>query len=523
MTDAPIRFPDYGDSGDSSGARRTRRAFRFCVLSCLLMTFVMWYAESSRLAQEESLYLSGVTLERDSGRVMLKQAIRIDEQKHDVRTPKYVQALAVRATDDVALQHYADAMALEPTNSLFAIRYGVRLYQLGSYNAAAQRFRDAAERRTDNALPVYLQAASLALARNNDAALEDAVELVQRANNRGAKLLFPQPLWHSSLPQQGFWYAELSRDIVAETSAILLDLTARLSAAVDQKIKSGQTENTNNWLQQFEILGTRLANASEPSGTLQALAGTQIQQTILESQIRLDAATDSRDSAELGERKAYLNHIKGALDDFENKREDQIQAGVQEMSYPLRLAGYGFGLLTFAYTIALIAYRFMRHRKSSWTVPHSTLGKTVYIVSALLFFIILHTVSSFRAVPGSQEGSIELLAAAWWAVLGLVALFGPFYPAFILKSAEEVSRRTGHPEDALGALKLARRTFRRAYTSLVLRYYGVLSGVYLCTLCAWIISYRIVNSFYPWQIKLLAPGFLQDEIEIVNEALALLS
>lgn len=489
----------------------------------MLMTFVMWYAETSRPVQEESLYISGITLERDSGRVMLKQAIRIDEQKRDIRTPKYAQAMAVRATDDEALRDFADAMALEPTNASFSIRYGIYLFQRGLYSSAEDRFRDAAVRRPDNALPVYLRAASIAMVDNGDGALREALELIARANNRGAKLIFPQPLWHSLLPQSGLWYAELSRDIESEVCAPLVQLTERVCVAADRQMKRGPAETAKTWLEQLQILGERLLRSSERQGTPQAIAGTEILMRVLDIQISLDAARNGRESAELGERKANLTQMKRMLDEFENHREGQLETGVMEMSYPLRLAVYGFGLLLLAYTAALIVYRFMRFRKASWTVPHSTIGKTVFITSALVFFLILHTVSSFRAIPSSQEGYVQFLAAAWWAVLGLVVLFGPIYPALMLKSAHEVSRRTGHPDDPVGALKMARRTYRRAYASLVLRYYGVLSGLYLCMQCAWIVSYRMLNSFYPWQIKLLAPGFMQDETEIVNKALALLS
>lgn len=524
MSDAPAQFPDYGESGDTSGARRSRRAFRFCVLSFLLMAFMMWFSENFlRYDQEEMLYLSGITLEPDSGRVQLRQAIRIDEQKHDIRTPKYSQALAVREPDDSALAHYTDAMALEPTNSLFAIRYGTHLYSRGRYGAAALRFRDAASRPPGNALPIYLEAASIAMAGSGDARLKDAMELVAGANNRGAKLLFPRPLWHSAFPQEGFWYAQLSREIEDEVCAPLLELTKRVCAAVDKQMASGRTVNAKTWLEQIQILGARLSSASDPQGTRQAIAGTQIQLSVLELQIRLDATAGGRESAELGARKANLTQAERMLNKFESTRDEHIAEGISEMYDPLLLAGCGAGLLAIVYVLALIVYRFMRFRKSSWTMPHSTLGKTVYIASALLFLLILHTISAFQALPGSQEGYIRILAAAWWAALGLVVIFGPVYPALMLKSAEEVSRRTGHPEDLAGALKLARRTYRRAYASLVLRYYGVLSGLYLCTLCAWIISYRILHSFYPWQIKLLAPGFLQDETEIVNKALALLS
>ena len=57
--------------------------------------------------------------------------------------------------------------------------------------------------------------------------------------------------------------------------------------------------------------------------------------------------------------------------------------------------------------------------------------------------------------------------------------------------------------------------------SLVVRYYGILFGLYLCVLSAWILSYRIFTEIYPWQVELIDTGFLQEEVKAVRDALAL--
>ena len=89
MSVPPPRFPAYGDDGDMAGARRMRRAFRLCVLSFVLLTGIMWLSERFlRYEASEYLYLSALTLPSNSARVMLRQAIKIDQENREHPTPK---------------------------------------------------------------------------------------------------------------------------------------------------------------------------------------------------------------------------------------------------------------------------------------------------------------------------------------------------------------------------------------------------------------------------------------------------
>ncbi len=62
----------------------------------------------------------------------------------------------------------------------------------------------------------------------------------------------------------------------------------------------------------------------------------------------------------------------------------------------------------------------------------------------------------------------------------------------------------------------ARANRRKAYTALMRRYYGVLVGIFICVLCVWTISHRVVYSLYPGQLNLLVSGARDAEVQLVR-------
>lgn len=517
-------FPDYGDSGDLAGARRARRAFRLCIASFLLLTAMMWFTERFlRYEHAERLYLSALTLPRESARVMLQQAIKTDAETHELPTPRYTQALAVRQEDDVILETFEKARAMDPTDALFTLRHGVRLFLMGRPGEAAEVFRESASHPPNNALPHYLEAASLARAAQSEEALNGAMVAVARTNNSGENIILPRPLWFAALPQDGYWYAELSREIVDESCAPLYHFAQQVSTAVQRQIDQHQLQIARTWSTQLQIMGERLASNSEPTGTIQGIAGITIQLRAIELLEQLvSPAIGNSPPAGLMERKEDVEEALAILNDFEMGREERIRQDIQEVKYPLKLAGYGALYVFSAHLLALIAHRLMRLRKSIWTLPHTALGKGVLCCGCATLFVLLNLLTALQHAAEPQPEYARVITSLWWGALAVLILFGLLYPALGLKSAREVSRRAGRPEEIGETLPKARRAYRRAYAAFTMRYYGILSGSFMCTLCAWVIAVRMVTGLYPWQAELLATGLLDEEVEVIGRALALL-
>lgn len=525
MSSTSPRFLEYGESGDLAGARRSRRAFRLCVISCLLLTAMMWFTEQFlRYDRAEQLYLSALTLHKDSARVMLQAAIKVDAETRDRGTPKYTQALAVRSEEDVILSVYESAYKLDPTNALFSIRYGGRLYLMGYPEEAGERFREATGLPGENALPMYLEAASLAQASKNNASLRNSMVIVARTNNRGDPILLPRPLWFPGYTQDGYWYANLSREIVSETCAPLIHFTDQVTEEVEKQIMRGRLNDARSWLEQIRIMGDRLVRHTEPKGTLQAMAGIHVQLDAIDllEGIGLNEE-DSEEKTQLIENRVRLNQALGLIKDFETTREERIAQDIAEFRHPLTLVRFGALVVFGVYIVTLIIHKIIGLKKTSWTVPHTALGRGLLIGGGVVIFVILHVANMLQTIPGPQPEYILGTTYAWWTTLATLIFFGLIYPALSLKGAGEVGRKVGRIEEIRDTVRLARRAYRRVYVSLVVRYYGILSGSFIIASCGWCLTYRIGRGLYPWQIKLLASGLLDAEAEIINRVLAVLS
>ncbi len=526
MTESEPRFTDYGDDGDEAGARRGRRSFRFVVTSVLLLTFSAWFAETRlRHSLQEQHFLSAITLPRESARVFLLAAIKLDDAASDTPTPKYTQALAVRQDDDIALETYARAFQLDPKNSMFAVRYGCRLYRLNRAEQAAEMFRTARALPPASALPRYLEAAAMAKAARGETALSEAMVVVSRANNTLDPLLYPKPLWYSAYPQSGVQYAQISREIYAEACAPLHALTQQVVLSAQQPDALAPGQDAATWLRQIETMGRRLVNDSEPKGTLQAIAGVSIQMDALRTLLHVLRQGGDGESAEVKTIEARLATLQDAweiLNEFEASREARLASIRREHQLPLFLLLEAAGALIGVYILARIVHGVLRYRKSAWTIPHSTFGKSMIAAAAVAVFAMLAFMTLMQRFPGGEEWYLGVLTTTWWTVLAILVGFGLVYPALRVPSPEQISGKSGRLEDMPDVIRFARAAHHRVYVALVVRYFGILAGVFLCTACVWILLYRVSHGLYPWQVNLLASGLIPNELDTVRQAVQLL-
>ena len=528
MTTSQLRFPDYGDDGDVAGAHRARWAFRLSVLALGLMTFFSGITERwLRYSQAESNFLYGITQPRDSSRVMFQSAIRLDAAASKTPTPKYTQALAVREEDDVALETYQHAFEMDPNSSFFAIRYGNRLYLLGKPNDAAEKYRHARNQPPPNSLPRYLEAAAAARADRSEKGLRDAIVLLSRANNTSDKLVFPKPIWFSGYPQTGTQYSELSRGIYTESCAPLYTLVPQVVRAIESDADLRRSQDAKTWLDQINTMGVRLVTEdTEPIGTLQAIAGVSFQlqaQGMLEKILTESGDQEAEALKAVIERQVKLRQALELLNEFETGRDARVAAIVSEYSRPNWLAFETFCVFATAYLFAQALHFVMRYRRTAWALPHSNLAKVVIAAGAIIFLVLLMMTAIVQRLPLGQPWDLGVLSATWWGTTAILLGFGVIYPGLRLSSPEDVSKKSGRLEDMPEVMRLARQAYRRVYAAFVVRYYGILAGVYICTVCVWVLTYRVVNGLYPTQINLLANGLIWQEQEVVRSVIALLS
>lgn len=524
MSEERPQFPDYGDNGDTAGVRRARRSFRLVVVAAVVITVSLWISERFlQFDSAEGNFITSLTHERPSARVFLQQAIKSDATLRDKPTPKYHQALAVRSEHDVILDHMQVGVELDPMNALFRLRYGCRLFIMGYPEAAAEQFREAGSQPQQNALPLYLEAAAIAKAGNGrPEALSEALTKVAMANSRDAALVFPRPIWSREYPTEGIWYSNLSREIQDEICGPLYALSQMVTADVARQIAQNRLQHAGTWLDEIMEMGERLVVRSEPLSTTSAIAGLTIQGQALEVLEKLGSPMNGMSNEALIEKRLRLQQALDMLQGFESQRENRLQREMEMYTRPMTYVVLALAVFVGVHLLGLVVHRAFRFKKSRWTVPHSAIGASVLAIGNITLLLLLGVVMLLQGSPDGTLQGMKIVGLLWYIIVAGLVGFGLLYPAATLKSPQEVSRRSSRLEDMEQTSRLARHSYRRAYASLALRYYGILSGVATCVVCTWIVFYRIIVGLYPWQFKLLTSGLLHDERSIVRDVIELL-
>jgi tetratricopeptide (TPR) repeat protein len=517
-------FTDYGDGGDLAGSRRARKAYRFIVISILLLTASVWIAETYlRYDPAERAFVDALRLDPENAVISLRSAVKIDREIRDTPTAKYYQALAVREEFDRMLEAYREAYDADPKNPMFAVLYGAALFESGRSGEAVEIFRIAAALPMKNALPGYLEAAAEAHRVRDEGgpAFENAMVILARSNNNREPILFSRPLWHTRYPNSGVQYAELQRSIERAMVRPLRYLSSRIGEEVKKRIEAGEGALVRSWIDQGFHMGERLLEESEPSGTITAIAGLSIQLEMLELRQALRQHLGESVSESTIEHMVKLRQAIQTLEEFEQERDSRIEEKRQDYLIPIESV-LGGGILLFSvYLVTFVAHKLLHLKKTAWSVAHNPSGRWVLGAGTLAMVLMLGLMVALQRLPSPQTEYESFMQGAWWSVLAVLLLFGLVYPSLTIPSPEEVTRRAGRLEEMEDLLRIARHTYIRVYFSLIFRYYGILSGVYVAIGCGWIIGYRILLGLYPWQLNLLVSGMLDRESILVQSAIQL--
>jgi len=545
-------LPFYEHIADVAGARRARRSFRFCVTASVLLAVMLWFSERYlRFELTESQYIAALTLPTESARAILRNVVKRDAAEHESPAPKYLEALAEREEEDNVLPAYDKAYKLDPTDVFLVIRYGCALVRAGRYAEAQQRFREAALLPTENALPKYLEAAAIAFAEPANGDLTASLALLAKANTGDNPVEFPTPLWSGELPARGVWYNKLRRQVADECCAPLYKYAELVLSQAKHQIGLRRVQYWDSWLSTLETMGRRLAVGNE-IGAIQATAGIRIQLDAIQQReaiARIEpGGKDSEAAAALAARRQRLSEALAKLDQFESRRDQQIAAARPIYTLPLELSWKTVAMAFLIYFFTWVVGKLLRTDRTAWALPHAPAGVWMLTgVSAALFLLLC-------AMSLAQPFGVQVPAAKplCYAVMAVAFLFGMVYPKLALnriaattpastapsdfaaarsqvelgneRSTEGSSEAT--PSDTRGGTEAnppSRRWFMQAYASYWRRYYGALLGSLLCVISVWIILYRVVLSLYPFQVELLTPGLETQELEVVQQALSLLT
>ncbi|MCC6143467.1 MAG: hypothetical protein IT368_06645 [Candidatus Hydrogenedentes bacterium] len=522
MSEKEPRFPEYGLGGDYAGARRGRRAFRLTVVTWVLFVTVLWvldwYAKYDLL---ETQYRIALTHEPNSARAVLRHVVKSDREAHELPTVKYLEALAEREEEDMILPLYAEAVKLDPKNSFLLIQYGCRLFAVGQYKQARELFREASVQPPKNALPRYLEAAAVAAGATEDGDLSEAVSLLARANSRDEPLLFPEPLWHPSLPEQGEWYARLQRermDLCLQPLYVFHDI---LMAAANADLREQKWQDWDAWLGWFGDMGRRVLGSpnSNPGslGAVAAMAGVTFQLSALQLQQHMSASRTGASDPEVEKR---IDQLRSALEElraFENGREPAIRASATVVWAPLKLAAGTAALLIGLYIFVYLLAKVVRAGRAGWSIGHPLWAKAALAISCGVFFVLLLGLTRIQQADHPGLDTVHFIFGIWYCAAALAVAIGICYPFLSLPRPIVAVRNAGLPVDDYRMMGRARRARRIAAVSMLRRYFGMLAGSFVGTVLLWAVLFRMDRGVYPLQTDLLVTGLRSEELLLVRQ------
>ncbi|MBI2421259.1 MAG: hypothetical protein HYV27_00415 [Candidatus Hydrogenedentes bacterium] len=512
--DGPV-IPEYGHGGDITGARRQRRAFRFAVLTVMALTGGLWLTESYlRYDQPETIYRMSLTLHPDSARALLRNAVMRDAELHEKPNSRYVEALAGIEEEDEILDQFAHAHELNPSSVPLLIKYGCHLFLKGDHKAARERFREAGVHPPHNRLAKYLEAAALAIGDPAESAMEEAFALIARTNDSSAPLEFPAPLWHHSLPESGYWYAQKRRELVDLSCGPLYRFRDLVITRARSAIRAGHVQDWEQRLLQFGRMGASLAgNRMTPPrslGTSQVFAGLQFQLDALDLRKQM---TQNPDSSVVDEEV----RLKQALDlvrQFEESRDAKIAVSRSVAESPLIIVEV-MGVLLLAGRLLLksIAFFFFPTDRS-FALPIHRLVLRMLLSMHLAALVLL---AALMGLSGTTPDVLQVLGGArllWFALFAAIVFLGIVFPHLQLASPRALAAKASDESQEL-VLPQIRAAWRGACFSLMYRYTGLVFGLYLMTVSVWWMLFRLLEGVYPLQQVLLADGLSEEELAVV--------
>ena len=522
--------PEYGGRGDAVAARRSRRAFKSIVLGCVFLTIALYIADNYlRYGSLERMLRSALRLEDpNSSRVYLRNAVRMDTGSREISVSKYLQALAEREEKDLVLDTYRQAFEVDKENPALAIRYGVMLFVEGRQKGgeatklARDRFHDAAAQDEVNALPAYLEAATIPFVSDSRGDIGEALALIARTNNSSKQVTFPKPIWSATLPSSGKVYSNLRRRIVDECLTPIYDFTNRIILIAREEISKGQLQPWRSRIQTLDRMGERLVRSGDP-GSLQAICGLRIQLAAIDLQKEMNEAERLTPDESLVARRIKLEDALDKLNAFESTRDSILLQEENKYRFfgPLWL-GTILLVLVFWF-VSVVCYTVLSPTDMQWSVAMTQVGRWSLVAGgAVMLVLICAFTAVLRGLP-AESAAFPFVQNTWMALVFAGILFSVVHPFFAITSPGRLLSTPGVAGDGGESPVITaeiRQAYRRTLVTQIRRHAGLWFSLIVCAFCIWFLFHRLVLGLFPFYGPgLLAPGLAEREFQTVQEAI----
>ena len=531
MISQSTRKPGTTGAYDFAWARRIRHAFRLLVVLVFVFTFALWFSEGYlRYDRSETQYRMSLTMHPAAARPVLRTVVRRETEQNEIASSRYLEALAQVEEPDRVLESYELAYKANPRNAALIMNYGCVLYHEEQYEEARERFREAGVNPPRNVLPRYLEAAALAASMMPEDDLSDVIALLTRTNASSDPVLFPEPLWHESLPRNGQHYLEKRRATGQWIVAPLEIFAVMLCERARENIETGQLRDWDNWLNAVVVMGERLMGAASEDlfpTVPQLMAALRIQQEALEVRAVISELTGGVVADDINDKLLRLEEASKGLNEFETTRPTLLASQNKRLFLPMELLLKTCFLFASLYAFGWFLHYLGSGGKSARAVPHSQVGKAIatggllVMLSILLALMVAHN----TAIQTAWERHLPMV---WHWMLGIMLVTAVLYPPWLAKSAcmfellhdrkEKTGASQAEPQKTLSWFR-----FIGIYGCLLRRYTGILLGGLVIIVCIWGVVYRITFEAYPFQTQLIASSVGLETEALIKEILQYLT
>lgn len=506
---------------DRVSVRRGRRARRLSVVAVILFTASLWFAEGYlRYDLNDTQFIKALTMYNESGRAVLRTVVRQESESGEKVNPAHLEALASIEEDGFVLTRYQEAYALNPSSWSLVLNFGTRLFAESRYAEARERFREAGVQDPENALPRYLEAASLGISQEQQTDLSEALAIIARTNISDSVVRFPEPVWHASMPRRGDWYQHKQTDIVDRACAPLY----RFKNLVEARVRAEGPANVYewmNWLDTVAAMGRRLVErdrAGGPAHIGQVVAGIQIELDMLHLQRWLVQETGRELPPGLEDRETKLRDSMDRLAAFQEQRAKRVEEIRLLLVQPLvRFTEAATLFVAFVIGASLVA-RLLGVRVYGRELPPPAWTFAVPVLAFLMFSATLG-IYSMLASSGGDTAAAALTSLWWYALCGGGVLIGFLLPLRYLPSTDEIRYGMVAGSSSIPSWRLRLGT----YLNLSQRCWEDQLAALIFGGCVWFVLTRIILGLYPTQLDLLVPGFEEEArstISAIASALA---
>ncbi|GEM_PF-1643204 len=507
---------------------RRKKSFRYLIFSVVILTFCLWFSDRYlRFDLDETKYRIALTLENESARPIMrnisKKVFSNPNLLDDSRYLQYLEFLALIEEDDAVIKTYQDIYNISNTNTSFPINYITKLYFLREYNHARELIKEVQNLSPNNSLLGYLESAMVINPDTKDAKIfTEGISIIAKENRSGNHIIFPETLWHPTLPKYTYAYYLQKYNILNHCLAPLYELNSNILKRAELSFNESSFQNIQIGLEELFLMATKIGMAINIddfySNLPICITSLKLQKDIL---ILYNRSSKTLNSPILEKGIRKLNKISNLLEKsehLEEKRKKEFEEGRELRIKIIMLLLFGFIELFIIYLLGKLLYYYSYKSQSNPVL--SNLSSSIYlfcIVWTLVIFIFL-----FYSVFLSKTSFNNFYRViSLWCLLIIFPFFAGIYSILHKNFLTNIHLNEEYVDEKLSKIENTKNhKFINSVSYFIEKFSGLLLGYYTIIICVLFLSFRIIYLSYPFQLNLIWDQTRFEEFNLIKEFLS---